>query len=413
MKEQKAYLELGEEIVRKLQREGYLAYFAGGWVRDFLMSLPSDDIDIVTEASVEEILSLFPKTVPVGIRFGIVIVVEGGERFEVATFRKDHTYKDGRRPTGFAKASPEKDAERRDFTINGMFYDPVNGELIDYVGGHEDLQRGIVRAIGNPRERFLEDRLRMIRAIRYASRFRFVLETETLKAVIDHAHLLFPAVAIERVWGEFRKMARYPGFDTALITLHRLNLLSVIFPQLKEVSTGEIAKRLSTLPRFPEKTPVIVKILELFPETTLREKEAIATYLKVPNREKLFVRFLHLTQTVFLDPNPEPYDLARCYADHRASLCLHICAARLPPEKRDPFLARHTAMQRTLEEPVRRLEKKKPYLTATDLKRVGIPEGEEMGRLLREGEKIAINARIYDPKEIMKSLGLSCEERES
>ena len=165
--------QIATSIVKKLQDAGYLAYFAGGWVRDFILKKPSDDIDIATSASVDEVQRLFPKTIPVGVAFGIVIVVQDNHQFEVATFRKDRGYVDGRRPVGIDPASPEEDAQRRDFTINGMFYDPIQDKIFDYVDGMKDLKKGIIRAIGDPNARFLEDRLRMMRAVRYSTRFDF------------------------------------------------------------------------------------------------------------------------------------------------------------------------------------------------------------------------------------------------
>src|SRR3984885_11348242 len=182
-------------VVKKLSEAGHIAYFAGGWVRDFLMQHPSDDIDIATSATVEEVQSLFSKTIPVGSAFGIIIVVEGTHQFEVATFRKEFGYFDGRRPTRVERATPEEDALRRDFTINGMFWDPLEKKLYDYVGGQEDLHQGLIRAIGNPHERFYEDRLRMMRAVRYATRFHFPIEAKTYEAIRDHAHALLPSVA--------------------------------------------------------------------------------------------------------------------------------------------------------------------------------------------------------------------------
>lgn len=179
-------------VVKRLVDAGHIAYFAGGWVRDFLMKHPSDDIDIATSASVEQIQSLFPKTIPVGIAFGIVIVVEQGHQFEVATFRKESGYLDGRRPTNIEPASPEEDSQRRDFTINGMFWDPLQEKLYDYVEGQTDLKKGIIRAIGDPHQRFLEDRLRMIRAARYATRFHFPIEIETRQAILAHPRVFFP-----------------------------------------------------------------------------------------------------------------------------------------------------------------------------------------------------------------------------
>ncbi len=132
---------IATKIVSRIQNAGHTAYFAGGWVRDHLLGLPSDDIDIATSASVEEIQILFPKTIPVGIAFGIVIVVEEGHHFEVATFRKEKDYLDGRRPLFIEKASAEEDASRRDFTINGLFFDPLQDKLLDFVGGVADLKK--------------------------------------------------------------------------------------------------------------------------------------------------------------------------------------------------------------------------------------------------------------------------------
>src|SRR5215469_3788554 len=145
-----------KQIVQTLAKAGFTTYFAGGWVRDYLMNHPSDDIDIATKAPVDVIQRLFPKTIPVGLAFGIVIVVVEGHQFEVATFRKEKGYVDGRRPTHIESASPKEDALRRDFTINGLFWDPLTETLYDYVEGQKDLVSGIIRAIGDPHARFLE-----------------------------------------------------------------------------------------------------------------------------------------------------------------------------------------------------------------------------------------------------------------
>ncbi|MCB1082346.1 MAG: CCA tRNA nucleotidyltransferase [Chlamydiia bacterium] len=392
-------------IIEKLYSQGYTAYLAGGWVRDFLMDHPSDDIDIVTDATVEEIQALFTKTIPVGVNFGIIIVVEEGHQFEVATFRKDQGYKDGRRPIGVEKASPEEDAERRDFTINGMFYDPLQEKLYDYVGGQEDLKKGVVRAIGNPHERFLEDRLRMIRAVRYASRFHFLIEEKTLKAILDHSDSLFPAVAIERVWNEFSKMAAFSNFDIAIVTLHRLNLLPVIFPQLKEVSVEEMEERVKELPHFPEEAPVIAKLLELFPAATLEEKESLAAYLKLSGRDFSFIRFYSQAKEILTrEADLEKADWATFYANPHYPLCLKICAIHFPIDQRQTFLQKHHMQFDHLEMYIKRIQEKDPILKAADLKKRGIQEGPEMGKLLKEGERLAINEGLKDVEEILKRL---------
>src|SRR5438045_7499375 len=157
------------EIAARLREQGYIAYFAGGCVRDMVRGLTPKDYDIATDARPETVQALFPRTYAVGAHFGVIIVLEDGFQFEVATFRSDDAYVDGRHPSAVHFSSPEADAKRRDFTINGMFYDPVAGEVIDLVGGKPDIGAKLVRAIGDPARRFAEDRLRMLGAVRLAA----------------------------------------------------------------------------------------------------------------------------------------------------------------------------------------------------------------------------------------------------
>jgi len=196
---------LALSICQTLHEKGYIAYFAGGYVRDMILEIPSDDIDIATDASPDVIQSLFSRTIPLGIAFGIVVVILKKESFEVATFRKDLKYKDGRRPEEVAFCSPKEDADRRDFTINGLFYDPFKKEILDYVGGKEDIKEKIIRAIGDPFVRFEEDKLRLIRACRFAARFDFKIDSHTQQAMLAEAPSLFPSVSIERITQELKK----------------------------------------------------------------------------------------------------------------------------------------------------------------------------------------------------------------
>ena len=171
------------KIVQTLTQAGFIAYYAGGWVRDNLLNYPSDDIDIATNAPPEKVQALFPRTIPIGLSFGIILVVMDNHQYEVAAFRQDFDYLDGRRPSRIEFSSAEEDAKRRDFTINGMFYDPIQEKLLDYVGGQKDLELKTIRAIGDPHERIKEDRLRMIRAIRLSCRFQFAIDPLTEKAL--------------------------------------------------------------------------------------------------------------------------------------------------------------------------------------------------------------------------------------
>lgn len=402
-------LILAKQIVKTLVEAGFTTYFAGGWVRDYLMNYPSDDIDIATEAPVEVIQKLFPKTIPVGLAFGIVIVVEEGHQFEVATFRKEKDYVDGRRPTHIQSATPEEDARRRDFTINGLFWDPLTKTLYDYVEGQKDLQLGMIRAIGDPHARFLEDRLRMIRAVRYSTRFNFPIELETYQAIIAHAKSLFPSVAIERVWQEFHKMAQFGKLDLSFLELHRLGLLAMIFPDFKNITIQELKKRVEPFKRFPEKTPVIAYVLELFPDLSLEKQLAICEYLKLSRMEKTFTLFFRHAKKLLSMPKDwfdqiGLVEWAHFYADSQSHICLQIFEANLGSKERAEFFYFHQQKQQLLKKAIERIQKKQPLVTSALLKTAGITPGKQMGLLLQEAEKISINQQIEDPKEVMSQL---------
>ncbi|MEP0842429.1 MAG: CCA tRNA nucleotidyltransferase, partial [Phycisphaerae bacterium] len=192
-------------IVRALKDAGHQALWAGGCVRDMLLGREPSDIDIATSATPEQIMALFKPTRKVGVQFGVVLVRKAGHWFEVATFRRDVNYADGRRPEQVVFTDAREDALRRDFTINGLFYDPITGQVIDYVGGQEDLRAGLVRAIGDPAQRFAEDHLRLLRAARFAARLGFQIEASTAEAVRAHAADLV-RISPERIREELEKM---------------------------------------------------------------------------------------------------------------------------------------------------------------------------------------------------------------
>ena len=218
-------------IVKRLRENGFNALFAGGCVRDMLMGSIPEDYDIATDARPDEIINIFKRTVPIGIHYGVVLVMENDCEFEVATFRSDGTYSDGRHPDKVTFCDARGDALRRDFTINGMFYDPIEDKHFDYVGGEDDLKACLIRAIGNPFERFDEDRLRMIRAVRFACRFNFKIEDQTAEAV-KKLHDKILTVSRERIRDELRKTLTGPNPHTGIQTLDDLNLLNEILPEV-------------------------------------------------------------------------------------------------------------------------------------------------------------------------------------
>jgi len=237
LRESKPYA-IAASVVRKLQDNGFVAYFAGGSIRDALRGTAPKDIDIATSAKPNEVQELFRRTIPVGVQFGVVRVLEGDFEFEVATFRSDGIYLNGRHPQSVEFSTPEKDAFRRDFTVNGIFYDPVKDKVIDFVGGREDLGRKLIRAIGLPSERFAEDRLRMLRAIRLASALAFEIESGTWSAIRAEANEIL-VVSPERVRDELLKILvdahRLRGFDL----LDKSGLLAAILPEVEALKGCE------------------------------------------------------------------------------------------------------------------------------------------------------------------------------
>lgn len=221
------------EVVARLRAAGFSSLWAGGCVRDLLLGHEPADFDVATEATPEQVMGLFRRTVPVGISFGVVRVLgpEGAGEVEVATFRSDGEYRDGRRPESVRYGDARLDAERRDFTINGMFLDPMTGEILDYVGGRADLEARILRAIGEPEERFTEDKLRLLRSVRFAARFGLTIEPRTLAALRAMAGQV-RVVAAERIAQELRRMLVHPTRAKAMDLAMDSGLVAAILPPL-------------------------------------------------------------------------------------------------------------------------------------------------------------------------------------
>ena len=223
---------VARKIVRRLREAGHQALFAGGCVRDSLMGKTPHDFDIATSARPQQVQALFPRTIAVGAQFGVILVVEEGRDYQVATFRSDGTYLDGRHPRSVSFTTPEGDARRRDFTINGLFYDPIEGKVLDFVGGREDLETRTLRAIGNPAERFAEDRLRLLRAVRFATVLDFTIEPDTWNALCAAVETIHD-VSAERIRDELVKIFASPqrlrGFDL----LDASGLMEELLPEIE------------------------------------------------------------------------------------------------------------------------------------------------------------------------------------
>jgi len=224
--------EAARRIALRLRESGHVAYFAGGCVRDLVRGLAPKDFDVATDAPPEIVQKIFPHTYAVGAKFGVIVVVENGTNFEVATFRSDDAYVDGRRPSAIHFSSPEEDAKRRDFTINGMFLDPVANEVIDFVGGRADLEAKLVRAIGEPAQRFAEDRLRMLRAVRFAAVLDYKVDHQTWDALVANAASI-NEISAERIREELVRIFLSPQRVRGWDLLDSSGLMRAILPEVE------------------------------------------------------------------------------------------------------------------------------------------------------------------------------------
>jgi poly(A) polymerase len=258
--------EFAIDVVRRLRQAGYQAYWAGGCVRDELLGLVPKDYDVATDARPEEVQRHFRRTLAVGASFGVIEVLgpqtpAGYLRVQVATFRSDVDYRDGRHPDAVVFSTPQEDALRRDFTINGMFFDPLENRLIDYVGGQEDLKKGILRAIGDPAVRLAEDKLRMLRGVRLATRFHLRIEADTESAIRAMAEQI-TVVSAERIAEELRQLLVLPARARGVNLLYDLGLAAAILPEIVEMKG---------LPQGPPDQPSgdlwdhVMRVLDLLP----------------------------------------------------------------------------------------------------------------------------------------------------
>ena len=226
------------EIVHRLKKAGFEAYFVGGCVRDFVRGVVPKDYDIVTSATPDQTMALFERTVAVGARFGVILVIDAGHPFEVATFRSEEAYRDGRRPERVRFATSAEDVWRRDFTVNGLLMDPDTNDIVDHVGGLADLQNKVIRAIGDPVVRFSEDYLRMLRAVRFAANLEFSLDPGTENAICKCAAKI-QRISAERILDELDKILTRGGARRGFDLLLRMGILQYILPEVERLKGVE------------------------------------------------------------------------------------------------------------------------------------------------------------------------------
>jgi poly(A) polymerase len=401
------------DIVAQLQRAGHTAYLAGGCVRDHLLGVEAKDHDVATSARPEEVQRLFPRVTDLtGKSFGVVRIMVGEESYEVATFRQDGPYKDGRHPESVRFATAEEDAQRRDFTINGLFFDPVTDRLIDYVGGEADLRAGIVRAIGNPADRFAEDHLRLLRAIRFAARLRFQIEPKTWEAMRAEASMI-RTVSAERIRDELNKIFTASKPELGLDLLDQSGLLREVLPDIAAMHgveqppqfhpEGDVYEHVRLMLSKIEQPDLELALGVLFhdvgkkPTAKVDENgrirfnehesvganmaEQIMTGLRYDNKSIATVRELVQHHMQFKDvPHMRPSTLKRMMARPTFALELELhridCISSHGDVKNYEFLKQQleTMSAEEIEPP--------PLISGRDLLAMGLHPGKEVGRIL-------------------------------
>lgn len=288
------------KVIRTLRADHFEALLAGGCVRDKLLGKVPKDYDVATNAVPDEVRKLFPRTLTIGAQFGVIVVLTGGRKIEVATFRSDTSYKDGRRPEKVVFTDAQHDAERRDFTINGMFYDPVSEKIIDYVGGKKDLQKKVVRAIGNPSERFAEDHLRMLRAVRFAARLDFKINKTTWHAIHKHAAKI-QKISAERIASEFEQILTDPNRTRGLQLASDSGLLQFIFPQ---ITAEQLITGMSVINQLPKRCSFALALSALLIDCTTKQADDVCRRLKNSNHVRQQVKWLLGHRCKILDAVP-------------------------------------------------------------------------------------------------------------
>lgn len=380
-------------IVRRLRQQGHLALLAGGCVRDQLIGREPKDYDVATDATPDRIVALFRRTRKVGIQFGVVLVLQGKHWIEVATFRSDVSYTDGRHPDAVVFGSPEDDARRRDFTVNGLFYDPVSDAVIDHVDGRRDLAARTIRAIGEPLRRFREDYLRMIRAVRLAAELGFEIEPATRDAIAVHPENIL-RVSTERIREEFTRLLVSPGRAAGMRVMHRVGLLPHVIQEV-DWNAGHVEQVAGVLERLSNPpSPPAALAASMLPAEIVVVQQACRR-LTCSNATIDAVVWLRRTlDRLERTPDPEPADLKLLMADAQFPSLLDLwratrLAAGRPIDDCERLATRAAAIPKECVQPP-------PLLTGDDLIEMGFTPGPHFGRVLDAIYRAQLNETLSD-----------------
>ena len=366
------------KIVKKLRDNGFQALLAGGCVRDMLLKRPAKDYDVATDAKPAQIIKLFKRTLQVGAKFGVIIVLLDGCQVEVATFRAEADYTDGRHPQKVSFTDPAGDAARRDFTINGLFFDPVQKKVIDFVGGQADLKKKIIRTIGQAELRFSEDYLRMLRAVRFSAQLDFSIDSKTFAAICKNAHNI-TGISGERISMELEGILTSPNPAKGVEILHKSDMAQTIFPSLEDEKIDYAVKLLDNLSgiiSYP------FGIAALFADCTTEFALKKIAVLKLSTKQTKHIKFLLDSRNRLLDSDMALSQLKILLASPFFSDLYQLQKAILKVEHK-PLSPLLKIKKRISKIPKNQI-KPKPLLNGNELMQLGIPPGPALGRLAKQ-----------------------------
>ncbi len=393
------------DVVRRLRDAGFEAYWAGGCVRDQLLGRTPKDYDVATDATPPQIRELFGRrrTVAVGAAFGVITVLgpKGAGQIEVATFRRDAAYSDGRHPDSVSFSTARDDASRRDFTINGLFFDPIGHGVIDFVGGQEDLRHRVIRAIGDPRQRLSEDKLRMLRAVRFSATFAFAIEAETLGAIRQMAHQI-TVVSPERIAAEMERMLVEPNRGAAVRLLLETRLAEAVLPEIvpaDEPQRRRLDRTLAVLERLDRPGFPLALAALLHPAADASQAEHVCKRWRMSNQQSDRVSWLVEHHGALKGAPAKPWSKLQpiLIADAREDLLAWAEAEAAVDSTETGELAWCRAK---LAEPIEVLDPP-PLVTGDDLIRHGVPTGPVYGALLRRVRDAQLDGEIRTKAEAL------------
>jgi poly(A) polymerase len=383
------------EIIQRLQQHGFQALLAGGCVRDMLLGRPAKDYDVATNAQPADVMRLFPRTLKVGAKFGVVIVLSRNHQVEVATFRSEAGYEDGRHPTEVRFTTPAEDAGRRDFTINGMFYDPLTEQVIDYVEGQADLARRVIRTIGNPEERFGEDYLRMLRAVRFSTRLGFAIEPETYAAIGRNAPKI-TRISGERIAAELEGILVHPNRARGAAMLIETGLARTIFPGFDDERAAEavaVLKRLRKTVGFP------LALAAFFSGGASQFAMERCELLKLSNKHVRHMEFLLTHRGELIEAEMSLAQLKRFLAESHFWDLYELERAIQKTQASRQGLNRLARLRRRIRDLGDIDVKPKPLLNGHDLMRLGAAPGPGLGQLSEELYTAQLEGDVTTPEQ--------------